>query len=155
MLHYKIDLSVLFYDLTALIMTGQYANSELVEYGFAHNTPLDDPKVKLGLVASYDGSMPLLFRPWPGSTADKATAQSNLQALRRFLRQNGWHLSQVLLVGDCANLNSRLALAYDDAHLRYLTSLARLEKAHGDLVQAPDDRQFDALPLADSVSMMR
>jgi hypothetical protein len=33
---YKIDLSVLFYDLTALIMTGQYAESELVDYGFAH-----------------------------------------------------------------------------------------------------------------------
>lgn len=43
-LHYKIDLSILFYDLTALIMTGHYAQSKLVDYGFAHNTPIDDPK---------------------------------------------------------------------------------------------------------------
>ena len=55
LLRYKIDLSVLFYDLTALIMTGQYADNTLVDYGFAHNTPSDDPKVKLGMVASQDG----------------------------------------------------------------------------------------------------
>lgn len=149
LLQYKIDLSVLFYDLTALVMTGQYANSELVGYGFAHNTPMSDPKVKLGLVASYDGAMPVLFQSWPGPTADKTTVKSNLQALRRFLRQNGWHLSQVLLVGDCANLNSELALVYHDAHVRYLTSLAKLEKVHRELIEAPDDRQFDALPLVD------
>lgn len=148
LLHYKIDLSVLFYDLTALVMTGQYADSEIVDYGFAHNTPSDDPKLKLGLVASCDGAIPLLFRSWPGRTADKATVQSNLQALRRFLRQNGWSTSQVLLVGDCANLNSELALAYDDAHLRYLTSLAKLEKVHRELIQAPNDQQFENLPLA-------
>jgi hypothetical protein len=41
LLRYQIDLSVLFYDLTALVMTGEYPDSELVNYGFAHNTPSD------------------------------------------------------------------------------------------------------------------
>src|SRR3990172_7090385 len=110
--YYKIDLSVLFYDLTALIMTIQYAQSELADYGFAHNTPSDDPKVKLGLVASQDGGIPLLFQAWSGRTADKATVQTNLHNLRTFLQQQGWQASQVLVVGDCANLNSELAFAY-------------------------------------------
>jgi transposase len=140
LLQYRIDLSVLFYDLTALIMTGHYAKSGLVDYGFAHNTPSDDPKVKLGLLASQDGGLPLLFQPWSGRTADKATVQTNMHNLRQFLQKNGWKPSQVLVVGDCANLNSELALAYQDARLRYLASLGKLEKVHKDLILAPTEQ---------------
>jgi len=149
LLRYKIDLSVLFYDLTALIMTGNYADSGLVDYGFAHNTPSDDPKVKLGLLASQDGGLPLLFQPWSGRTADKATVQTNMHNLRQFLQRNGWSASQVLVVGDCANLNSELACAYQDANLRYLAGLGKLEKVHKDLILAPCDQSFKQLPLTD------
>jgi transposase len=149
LLHYKIDLSILFYDLTALIMTGQYAQSKLVDYGFAHNTPSDDPKLKLGLVASRDGGIPLLFQPWSGRTADKATVLTNMQNLRSFLQQHGWQASQVMVVGDCANLNSELAWAYEDARLRYLAGLAKLEKVHRELVLKPDARDFERLALAE------
>ena len=146
--HYQIDLSLLFYDLTALIMTGEYAHSELVDYGFAHNTPSDDSKLKLGVVANWQG-IPLLFQPWCGRTADKATVQANMHNLRAFLQQQGWQVSQVLVVGDCANLNSELAFAYEAAHLRYLAGLAKLEKVHRQLVLAPKDQDFERLPLAD------
>jgi transposase len=146
---YQIDLSILFYDLTALIMTGEYAQSKLVDYGFAHNTPSDDPKVKLGMVASRDGGIPLLFQPWSGRTADKATVQANMHHLRAFLQQQGWQTSQVMVVGDCANLNSELAFAYVDAKLRYLAGLAKLEKVHRELVWKPDHRDFEHLPLAE------
>jgi transposase len=149
LLRYKIDLSVLFYDLTALIMTGHYAESALVDYGFAHNTPSDDPKVKLGLLASRDGGLPLLFQPWSGRTADKATVQTNMHNLRQFLQQNGWKPSQVLVVGDCANLNSELAWAYQDANLRYLAGLGKLEKVHKNLILAPDDQSFKHMPLTE------
>ena len=149
LLRYKIDLSVLFYDLTALIMTGQYADSALVDYGFAHNTPSDDPKLKLGLTASRDGGIPLLFQAWSGRTADKATVQTNMQSLETFLKQQGWDSQQVLVVGDCANLNSELALAYDKAHLRYLAGLPKLEKAPRDLLLAPSSRDFERHPLAE------
>jgi len=152
LLRYKIDLSILFYDLTALVMSGQYPKSELVDYGFAHNTPSDDPKLKLGLVASQDGGLPLLFQPWSGRTADKATVQTNLHHLRAFLHQHGWSASQVLVVGDCANLSSELAFAYQEANLRYLAGLAKLEKVHRQLVLAPQARDFERLPLAEGYS---
>jgi transposase len=152
LLRYKIDLSILFYDLTALVMTGQYAKSALVDYGFAHNTPSDDPKLKLGLVASQDGGLPLLFQPWSGRTADKATVQTNLHHLCAFLHQHGWSAAQVLVVGDCANLNSELAFAYAEANLRYLAGLAKLEKVHRQLVLEPEARDFERLPLAEGYS---
>jgi transposase len=146
---YRVDLSIRFYDLTALIMTGQYAHSELVAYGFAHNTPIDDPKLKLALQTSRDGGIPWLFRAWSGRTADKATVQTHLDNLRAFLHQQGWQAAQVRVVGDCANLNSELAFAYADAHLRYLTGLAKLEKVHRELVLQPDHRDFERLCLAE------
>jgi transposase len=147
LLRYKIDLSVVFYDLTALIMTGKYDKSDLVDYGFAHNTPSDDPKVKLGMVASQDGGLPLLFQPWSGRTADKATVQTNMHNLRQFLQRNGWSASQVLVVGDCANLNSELAIAYQDANFRYLAGLGKVEKVHRNLILTPSDQDFRQMPL--------
>ena len=147
LLRYKIDLSVVFYDLTALIMTGKYDKSDLVDYGFAHNTPSDDPKVKLGMVASQDGGLPLLFQLWSGRTADKATVETNMHNLRQFLQRNGWSASQVLVVGDCANLNSELAIAYQDANFRYLAGLGKVEKVHRNLILTPSDQDFKQMPL--------
>jgi len=147
LLGYKITLSVLFYDLTALIMTGQYDQSALVDYGFAHNTPSDDSKVKLGMVASQDGGLPLLFQPWSGRTADKATVQTNMHNPCQFLHRNGWNASQTLVIGDCANLNSALALAHQDANLRYLAGLGKLEKIQRKLILAPSKQEFRQLPL--------
>jgi transposase len=130
-------------------MTGEYGQSQLVDYGFAHNTPSDDPKLKLGMVASRDGGIPLLFQPWSGRTADKATVQANMHHLRTFLQQQGWQASQGIVVGDCANLNSELAFAYGDANLRYLAGLAKLEKVHRELVLKPEHQDFERLPLAE------
>ena len=38
LVQFDIDLHFIFYDLTALVMQGDYPDSELVDYGFAHNT---------------------------------------------------------------------------------------------------------------------
>lgn len=149
LLRYQIDLSVVFYDLTALVLTGAYPDSDLVDYGFAHNTPLDKQKLKLGLVASADGGLPCLFQPWSGRTADKATVEQNMQALRALLQRQGWDTQQVLVVGDSANLNSELALAYTDQPLKYLAGLPLLEKVHRALVRAPAERDLYPHPLTE------
>lgn len=147
LLRYQIDLSVLFYDLTALVMTGEYPESDLVDYGFAHNTPSDKQKVKVGAVATRDGGIPMLFEPWAGRTADKATVQKNMDALRALLQGRGWNTQQVLIVGDSANLSSELALAYADRHLHYLAGLPLLEKQHRTLVLTPTEAELQRLPL--------
>jgi len=149
LLRYRIDLSVLFYDLTALVMTGEYPDSELVDYGFAHNTPSDKQKVKVGLVVTRDGGIPCLFQPWAGRTADRATVQQNMEALQTWLKGHGRATQPVLIVGDSANLNSELALAYADLHLKYLAGVPLLEKAHRTLVWTPTERELYRCPLTD------
>jgi transposase len=144
-----IDLSVIFYDLTAFVAHGSYSDSQLVDFGFAHNTPMDKRKFKMGLDAAADGNLPTSYAPWSGRTADLATVQSNMDRLRGLLEQRGWATNQVLIVGDRANLNDELALAYDNQGLRYLAGLKPQRKEHRTLMMQVSDRQLYAQPLTE------
>jgi transposase len=142
-----VDLSIIFYDLTAFVVHGEYADSEHVDFGFAHNTPMDKRKFKTGLDVSADGNVPLAYTLWAGRTADLATVQENMEQLCRFLKSHGWSVQEMVIIGDRANLNDELAIAYDDHGLHYLAGLQPHKKAHRELLVAYPDRQFHALPL--------
>ena len=144
-----IDLSVIFYDLTAFVVHGEYTDSEHVDFGFAHNTPMDKRKFKTGLDVSADGNVPLEYALWAGRTADLATVQENMEQLCRFLKSHGWSVQETVIIGDRANLNDELAIAYDDHGLRYLAGLQPHKKAHRELLVAYPDQQFLALQLND------
>lgn len=144
---FDIDLRFLFYDLTALVAHGAYPDSKLVDYGFAHNTPSGKQKVKLGVTATADGAVPTEYAALSGRTADTATVQDNMARLCRLLERQGQSLSEVLLIGDRANLNDELAVAYTDKHLKYLAGLQPRKQAHGELLLAVPECQFYAYPL--------
>jgi transposase len=144
-----VDLSVVFYDLTAFVVHGEYTGSEHVDFGFAHNTPMDKRKFKIGLDVCADGNVPLEYALWAGRTADLATVQENMERLCRLLRSRGWSVQETVIVGDRANLNDELAIAYDDHGLRYLVGLQPHKKTHRELIIAYPDQQFYALPLND------
>jgi transposase len=144
-----VDLSVVFYDLTAFVVHGEYTGSEHVDFGFAHNTPMDKRKFKTGLDVSADGNVPLEYALWAGRTADLATVQENMERLCRLLRSHGWSVQETVIIGDRANLNDELAIAYDDHGLRYLAGLQPHKKTHQELIVAYPDQQFYALPLND------
>lgn len=146
---YDIDLRLIFYDLTAFVAHGAYADSQLVDFGFAHNTPLNKRKCKLGVDASADGNIPLLYQAWPGHTADKATVEDNLTRLTTLLAAHGWSNSEVLLLGDCANLDDRLALLYDQRRISYLSKVPLVKKVHRNLVRDVNEADFYRLPLTD------
>jgi transposase len=143
----EVDLSVIFYDLTAFVVHGRYANSELIDFGFAHNTPNDKRKFKLALNTIADGNLPGLYRPWSGRTADQATVQNNMQNLQRWLAGFKQPQSRTLVVGDRAMLNAEIALTYDRADLQYLSGLKAHQKEHRALLPVWSDAQFEACPI--------
>ena len=55
--------------------------------------------------------------------------------------------TEVTIIGDRANLNDELAIAYDDHGLRYLAGLQPQKKAHRKLLVAIPEKQFYAHPL--------
>jgi transposase len=149
LLRAEIDLSLIFYDLSAYVAHGEYADSQLVDFGFAHNTPMNKQKVKLGLDVSADGHLPVDYNPWAGRTADKATVVTNMKRLVGLLKRHGWPVQETMLVGDRANLDDALAIAYDDHHLRYLAGLKTDKKVHRELLLAQPTEHFYPHPLTD------
>jgi transposase len=145
----EVDLTLIFYDLTAYILHGDYTDSHYATFGFAHNTPLNKRKFKNGLNVAADGNIPSEYAPWSGKTADLATVQENMEQLRRFLARRGWPIEEVMVVGDRANLNDELALAYEDRKIRYLAGLKTQKKVHRELLLAVPEKQFYAHPLTD------
>jgi transposase len=145
----EIDLSLIFYDLTAFVVHGAYADSQYADFGFAHNTPIDKRKFKAGLNVTADGNIPAEYGLWSGRTADLATVQENMKRLCRLLKRHGWPVEEVVIIGDRANLNDELAIAYDDHDLRYLAGLQPQKKSHRELLVAVPEKQFYAHPLTD------
>jgi len=143
----EIDLTLIFYDLTAFVVHGAYTNSQHVDFGFAHNTPMNKRKFKVGLNATADGNFPAAYALWSGRTADQATVQDNMAQLCHLLQRHGYAMREVTIIGDRANLNDELALAYDRHDLRYLAGLQPRKKVHQELVVAVPEPQFYAHPL--------
>ena len=148
----QIDLSVLFYDLTGIIGHGRYKGSELMDFGFAHNTPSNKRKLKLGADVSADGNIPIAYAPWSGRTADQATVMSNMEKLARWLRHHGHAEQASLIVGDRAMLNAEIAIAYDKHGLRHLTGLKAATPELKKVVGVWSDAQMEACPIEEGPS---
>jgi transposase len=110
---------------------------------------MDKRKFKAGLDVSADGNVPLEYALWTGRTADLATVQENMEGLCRLLKSHGGSVQETVVIGDRANLNDELAIAYEDHGLRYLAGLQPHKKTHRELIVAYPDPQFYALPLND------
>lgn len=143
----QIDLSVLFYDVTAFMAHGRYAESDFIDFGFAHNTPSNKRKFKLGLNATADGNLPWLFQRWSGSTADQATVEENMRRLAAWLHHHGYAREETLVVADRAMMNAELALCYAQQGLRHLTGLKASSQEQKALLSGWDDEQMETLPL--------
>jgi transposase len=149
LVRFDIDLSIIFYDLTAFVVHGAYSESDYATFGFAHNTPMNKRKFKAGVNASADGNIPTAYGMWPGNTADLATVQQNMERLCQLLRKRGWPINETVIIGDRANLNDELAMAYEDHGLHYLTGLQAHKKVHRQLLAQYPTQQFYAHPLGE------
>jgi len=147
LVRFDIDLSIIFYDLTAFVVHGAYSESDYAKFGFAHNTPMGKRKVKAGLNVSADGNIPTEYGMWSGNTADLATVQENMGRLCHLLRRRGWPINETIIIGDRANLNDELAVAYRDHGLHYLAGLQAHKKVHRELLEQYPTPQFYTHPL--------
>ncbi len=67
--------------------------------------------------------------------------------LAALLKRHGHPLHEMLVVGDRAMLDDRLALQYDKAGLRYLAGLATRKKVHRQLVELTSETDLGRRPL--------
>jgi len=143
----NVDLSLIFYDVTAVVAHGHYSESKLIDFGFAHNTPSNKRKGKVSLDVSVDGNIPCIHQLWSGRTSDQSTVATNLDNLAKWLSQHGQPLTESLIVGDRAMLNAEIAIAYDEIDLRHLTGLKASTSEHKKLIERWTDEQFAQYPI--------
>ena len=119
LIRYRIDLSLVFYDLTAFHFEGAYKNSSCVTFGFTR-THKGKKQRKLALNVTAKEKFPFLYQLLDGNVADVSTVQANMQRLLNVLQERGWPVKAVLVVGDRAMLSAEVVLAYHKANLKYL-----------------------------------
>jgi len=142
---FKIDLAVVFQDMTAYVLSGGYADSQLVEYGFAHNTRMDQKKVKVELNVSGDGNILIDYWVWSGSTVDQATVEQNMEQLKKVVERHGG--GEIRVVGDRARLNDVLAWVYDRLKIWYVCGLEAQRKEHRRLLTEVSEESLERHPL--------
>lgn len=102
-----VDLSVIFYDVTAFVAQGRYAESKLIDFGFAHNTQ-QQTQTQAGLGRDCRWQRSRTLPQWSGRTSDQATVEENLKKLAEWLRKHGRPLQDTLVVGDRAMRSTEL-----------------------------------------------
>ena len=149
LVRYQIDLSLVFYDTTAFYFEGEYAHSPHIQLGFCRShRGKKQRKVALNVTARE--KFPFLYELLDGDVADVTTVQANLTRLLAVLRDRGWPVDQVLVVGDRAMLSAEIVLAYHRANLKYLSALKVMGEPEEALIRGVSEAEFLAQPVDDN-----
>jgi transposase len=148
LVRYRIDLSLVFYDLTAFYFEGEYKNSSCVTFGFTR-THKGKKQRKLALNVTAKEKFPFLYRLLDGNVADVSTVQTNMRLLLKVLQEQGWPVKAVMVVGDRAMLSAEIVLAYHKANLKYLGALKVMGETEEALIRSVSEAELLAHRLDD------
>jgi transposase len=146
LVRYQIDLSLVFYDLTAFYFEGEYKGSPHITFGFSR-THKGQKQRKLALNVTGKERFPFLYQLLDGNVADVSTVQANIQRLLKVLQERGWPVNAVVVVGDRAMLSAEIVLAYHRANLKYLGALKVMGETEEALIRSVSEAELRAHPL--------
>ena len=123
---FGVDLGRLAYDITSVSFCGDYAEADLVRFGYSRDHRPDRKQVELATTVSLDGGLPLDYHVLAGNVADRTTPVENLrrlQALLAALPPRPPEAAAPLVISDRAMLTREAIAAYEASELRYLGPL--------------------------------
>ena len=97
---------------------------------------------KLALNVTARERFPFLYQLLDGNTADVSTVQANMQRLLTVLREQGWPVDRVMVVGDRAMLSAEIVLAYHQANLKYLGALKVMGETEKALIRSASEAEL-------------
>lgn len=124
---WKLELSILHWDITSFYFHGAYADSRLIHYGYNRDHLPDTKQVNLQADVTHHTRVPVGYQVLPGETADITRPLDHLQALLRFLARPelaAQHLHPIL-VSDRKMITSEAVAACHSNDLFYLGPWAR------------------------------
>jgi transposase len=119
---WKLDLSILHWDITSFYFTGAYTDSELLRRGYSRDQRPEEKQVNLEADVTHRTRVPVGYRVLPGQTADITTPPGHVQALLRFLARPELAALDVhpILVSDRKMITPAAVGACHRHHLFYL-----------------------------------
>lgn len=145
---WKLDLSILHWDITSFFFTGAYTDSELIRYGHNRDQVSDAKQINLQADITHRSRVPVGYRVLAGQTADITTPPGHLEALLRFLaRPELAGLNRhPLLVSDCKMITPEAVGACHRHQLFYLGPWAQ-NKAVAQVLCSVSEDELAAHPL--------
>lgn len=123
---FDLDLSLLGYDITSVSFCGDYADADLITFGYSRDHRPDRKQIELATTLTIDGGVPLDYRVLAGNTADRTTPVENLRRLQGLLALLPPRRSAdppPLVVSDRAMLTDEAIAAYVQSDLHFLGPL--------------------------------
>lgn len=88
------DGCLVLYDITSSYLEGEYADSEIVEYGYNRDKKRGHEQIVIGLITNADGC-PVAIEVFPGNTQDASTVEGKIKEIR-----TAYGLKDIVFVGD-------------------------------------------------------
>lgn len=108
---------VVLYDVTSSYFEGEYADSELVQFGYNRDGKRGHKQVVIGLMTDAQGC-PVGVSVYKGNTHDQVTVADRVRELKEEYR-----LKELILVGDRGMLTAARLAELSEAGLRTITAL--------------------------------
>lgn len=110
------EVDVVMWDATSTYFEGRGPEG-LAAYGYSRDKRPDRPQRVVGVLMTRDG-YPIAHELFPGDTADKATVESVLDALKR-----RFHLRRVIFVADRGMVSRQILRAIEEAGMEYIVGM--------------------------------
>jgi transposase len=110
--------SIILYDITSSYLEGEYAESELVDFGYSRDNKRKHEQIVIGLLTNEAGC-PVAVEVFRGNTSDQTTVLDQAKKLA-----NDYHVKDVIFVGDRGMLTPKRIDEVNDLGYKTLTALS-------------------------------
>jgi transposase len=108
---------ILFYDLTSSYVEGDYADSEIIKYGYNRDKKKGKEQIVIGLLLAE--GLPLAHKVWEGNTPDKTTLHDAVTQAKEL------GVTNFVFVADRGLITDKNILWLEDQKLEYIIATKR------------------------------
>ena len=111
--------NLVLYDVTSSYLEGQYANSELVKYGYNRDGKKKHEQIVIGLICNGEGC-PVGVEVFKGNTKDETTVSDKVEELKKT-----YEIKQAIFVGDRGMVTEAIAEELEEKGVKTIGALTR------------------------------
>lgn len=112
---------IVLYDITSTYFEGEYADSDLVKFGYSRDCKRGHEQVNIGLLTNVEGC-PIAVETFAGNTQDQVTIKGEIEKL-----VNDYKVKDVIFVGDRGMLTPKRIIEVNKEGYKTITALTHAQ----------------------------